>query len=87
MQIDVGQRGKITAPCGVPISASDHSASSITPAFSPFWISRRIRRSATRCCTNLTSVVGNQIEKSPDVGVKNVVHTLLVTAYERASSA
>src|ERR1019366_9144155 len=44
----------ITAPCGVPISVSVHSPSSITPAFNHFWMSRRIRRSATRCCTNLS---------------------------------
>src|SRR3974377_1983008 len=44
--------GDATEPCGVPVSGSDHLPSSITPAFSHFWISRRIRRSATRCSTN-----------------------------------
>src|SRR5262250_3704347 len=44
--------GDATEPCGVPVSGFDHMPSSSTPAFSHFWISRRIRRSATRCSTN-----------------------------------
>src|SRR5947209_4778261 len=37
------------APCGVPTFVSDHSPSSLTPAFNHFWIRRCMRLSATRC--------------------------------------
>jgi len=36
--------GEITAPCGLPASVSDQTPSSLTPAFSHFWIRRRITR-------------------------------------------
>src|SRR6476661_5648645 len=47
-------RGDITAPCGVPTFVSDHSPSSLTPAFSHLWIRPCIRGSATRCWTNFS---------------------------------
>src|SRR5260370_35775971 len=68
--------GVITAPCGVPVFVSDHLPSSITPAFSHFWISRKIRESATRCSTNLISQLVEVIEKSSNVGVQYVIHLL-----------
>src|ERR1039457_4701021 len=43
----------ITDPCGVPSSVSNHRPSSITPAFSHFWIRRTTRWSPIRCSTNL----------------------------------
>src|SRR6516225_1954362 len=55
VQITFCVRGVITEPCGLPVFGSDHMPSSITPAFNHFWISRRMRGSATRCSTNLTS--------------------------------
>ena len=45
--------GEITEPCGVPVRGSDPLPSSMTPAFSHFWINRRMRGSATRCSMNL----------------------------------
>src|SRR5215469_8392407 len=53
----LARSGEITDPCGLPVFGSDHLPSSITPAFSHFWISRSMRGSATRCSTNLTSQV------------------------------
>src|SRR6266478_7979296 len=47
--------GEITEPCGLPVFVFDHSPSSITPALSHFWISRRMRGLATRYSTNWTS--------------------------------
>src|SRR6266436_2035351 len=55
--------GEITDPCGVPVFVSDHLPSSITPALSHFWISRRIRGSATRCSTNLISQLLSRYRK------------------------
>src|SRR5215471_13345903 len=57
--------GEITDPCGLPVFGSDHLPSSITPAFSHFWISRRMRGSATRCSTNLTSQLLSRLSKDP----------------------
>src|SRR5215469_3241854 len=54
--------GAITEPCGVPLSVSDHSPSSSTPALSHFLIRRRIRRSPIRCWRNLTI---HSCEKDP----------------------
>ena len=45
----------LLAPCGAPSSVADHDPSSITPAFSHFWMSRRTRLSAIRCSTNVRS--------------------------------
>src|SRR5207253_4552728 len=58
-------RGVSTDPCGVPVFVSDHLPSSITPALSHFWISRRIRGSATRCSTNLISQLLSRLSKNP----------------------
>src|ERR1700758_710128 len=55
--------GEITEPCGLPVFVFDHSPSSITPALSHFWISRRMRRSATRCSTNLISPLLSRLSK------------------------
>src|SRR5215471_11995240 len=51
----LARSGEITEPCGLPVFGSDHLPSSITPAFSHFWISLSMRGSATRCSTNLTT--------------------------------
>src|ERR1035437_1648058 len=45
----------ITAPCGVPIVVSDHSPSSLTPAFSHFRINFSTRRSEIRSPTSTIS--------------------------------
>ena len=42
----------MTAPWGVPSVVSVTPPSSMTPAFSHFWIRRMIRRSPIRCSTN-----------------------------------
>src|ERR1700676_1159941 len=55
--------GEITEPRGLPVSGSDHLPSSITPAFSHFWISRSMRGSATRCSTNLTTQLLSRLSK------------------------
>src|ERR1041384_2186063 len=69
--------GEATEPCGVPISVSFHLPSSITPACNHFWISRRMRRSATRCWTNFRSQSCDKLsKKAPDVTVQNPVHLL-----------
>jgi hypothetical protein len=47
--------GDADAPCAVPSSVLDHSPSSMMPALSHFWISRRTRLSAIRCSRNFTS--------------------------------
>src|SRR5215469_11958426 len=57
--------GEITDPCGLPVFGSDHLPSSITPAFSHFWISRRMRGSATRCSTNLISQLLSRLSNDP----------------------
>src|SRR4051794_7291670 len=49
MQVDVGERGDTVAPCGTPSSGNVHDPFSNAPATSHFSISRRTRRSATRC--------------------------------------
>src|SRR5262249_13635784 len=54
-----------TEPCGLPVFGSDHLPSSITPAFSHFWISRSMRGSATRCSTNLISQLLSRLSKDP----------------------
>ena len=41
------------APCGTPSSLIVHDPSSMTPAASHFWTSRRTRLSAIRCSRNL----------------------------------
>src|SRR4029077_2904994 len=70
--------GEITEPCGLPVLGSDHLPSSITPAFNHFWISRRMRGSATRCSTNFISQLLSKLsKKARDVSVQNVVHLLL----------
>jgi hypothetical protein len=48
MQVRLLSSGETTAPWGVPASVSDQTPSSITPAFSHFWIKRRILGSAIR---------------------------------------
>src|SRR5258705_11254184 len=72
----LARSGEITAPCGVPVSVSDHFPSSITPALSHFWIRRRMRWSATRCSTNLIIHALSRLSKALDVGIKYVVHLL-----------
>src|ERR1700756_5154918 len=56
-------RGVVTDPCGLPVFGSDHVPSSITPAFNHFWISRRMRGSATRCSTNFISQLLSKLSK------------------------
>src|SRR6267378_4736488 len=69
---------EITEPCGLPVFVFDHSPSSITPALSHFWISRRMRGSATRCSTNwISQLLSRLSKKSSDIGIQNVVHLLL----------
>src|SRR5258708_2098200 len=48
-------QGAITDPCPVPLSLTVTIPSSRTPALSHFWIRRMMRRSPTRCSTNLMS--------------------------------
>src|SRR6202022_3385714 len=74
----LARSGEITEPCGVPVFGSDHLPSSITPAFSHFWISRSMRGSATRCSMNLIiQPLSEIVEKASDISVQNVVHLLL----------
>jgi site-specific DNA recombinase len=47
------------------ISVFDQFPSSITPALNHFWISPRMRRSATRCSTNLSSQDFDKLSKKP----------------------
>src|SRR6202030_2948821 len=51
----LARSGEITEPCPVPLSLTVTIPSSRTPAFSHFWIRRMMRRSPTRCSTNLMS--------------------------------
>jgi hypothetical protein len=51
----LARSGEITDPCPVPLSLTVTIPSSRTPALSHFWIRRMIRRSPTRCSTNLMS--------------------------------
>src|SRR3982074_434085 len=51
----LARSGEITDPCPVPLSLTVTTPSSRTPALSHFWIRRMMRRSPTRCSTNLMS--------------------------------
>src|SRR5215831_19105249 len=74
----LARSGEVTEPCGLPVFGSDHSPSSITPAFSHFWISRSMRGSATRCSMNLIiQPLSRLSKKASDISVQNVVHLLL----------
>src|SRR5436853_6673738 len=72
----------MTAPCGVPASVSDQTPSSITPAFSHFWMRRRTLGSAIRFSSNWTSFSFEMlIEKALQIQIENLVHPLPLDRY------
>jgi hypothetical protein len=54
---------------------SDHAPSSLTPAFSHFWIRRRMRRSATRCRTNCIVHSWLMLSKNPRMSASRIQFT------------
>ena len=75
-----GKRWRATvsrAPWGAPTSLAAHFPSSMTPALTHFWMSRRTLLSAMRCSTNLCQPgVIKTGEEIADVGVEHPVHLL-----------
>src|SRR5439155_22316221 len=65
VQVDIREERRNHRALRVPDFDSDHLPSSITPAFSHFWINRRMRGSATRCSTNLTIQLLSRLSKNP----------------------
>src|SRR3954468_20669793 len=70
----LARSGEITDPCPVPLSLTVTTPSSRTPALSHFWIRRMMRRSPTRCSTNLMSHSWLTVEERADVSVQYPVH-------------
>ena len=74
MEVDVRKQRRNRSPCAAPSSVSDHSPSSITPAFH-LQIRRNTRRSAIRCTEELQHppVVDSVIEVT-NVRIEHPVH-------------
>src|SRR5499427_3624165 len=74
----LARSGEITDPCGLPVFGSDHSPSSITPAFNHLWINRSMRGVGDTMLHELNQPAFIEVvEKAADISVQNVVHLLL----------
>ena len=85
VQVDVREQRRNRAPCGTPSSNAVHDPSSMTPAASHFWISRRTLLSAIRCSKNLhqPSMV-EAGEVIAEIRVEHPVHLLAARSRRRA---
>jgi hypothetical protein len=78
----------MASPCGLPVLSSDHLPSSVTSAFSHFWISRSILGPATRCSMNLTIQLLSRLSQTPRMSASKMWITLCFRiAYDDASRA
>src|SRR5258707_12005482 len=79
-------QGASTDPCPVPLSLTVTIPSSRTPALSHFWIRRMIRRSPTRCSTNLMSHSWLTVSKNERMQASTIQFTFVLVLPTLSSS-
>src|SRR3954451_9013593 len=74
----LASNGEITDPCPVPLSLTDTTPSSRTPAFNHFWIRRMMRRSPIRCSRKRISHSWSISSKNDRMSVSSIKLTFLL---------
>src|SRR6267142_1738167 len=82
----LARSGEITDPCPVPLSLTVTTPSSRTPALSHFWIRRMMRRSPTRCSTNLMSHSWLTVSKNERMSASSIQFTFVLVIPTKSAS-